>query len=137
MNQTYLVRTRAEFLNEKFSTNYKQYMRCTWKHPTDSYVVWMVFIDGERVDDYCNQINDDGTIITEEFLGKEGNLGYQTKLQRFRTSADKSPIRLIVRISRAKLPNNRWKYHILGKYELSREESDLSNYHVWKRLETL
>ena len=35
------ARTHAEFLNKVFGTNYKAWMKCTWKYDYDT-IVWMV-----------------------------------------------------------------------------------------------
>lgn len=136
MSEVYFVRTRADFLNEKFGTNYKQYMRCTWKHPTDNYLVWMVFIDDERVDDYQNGANADMTKITEKFVGEKDDLDFRKKRKRFKTSAEEYPIRLVVKIEKSKKPNGKRQYIILGKYELSKRESgDLYEFHIWRKVD--
>lgn len=41
IGETIYANTHAEFLNEAFGTNYKQWMRCTWRFD-DRHTVWMV-----------------------------------------------------------------------------------------------
>ena len=61
------AQTHAEFLNKVFGTNYKSWMKSTWKY-SDSFDVWMVrFYD--RTDDWENRFVDGENIIQETYVG--------------------------------------------------------------------
>ena len=59
------ARTHAEFLNEAFGTNYKAWMKCTWKCG-DGWVVWMVRFD-ENNDKWTNTFLPDSRIKETNF----------------------------------------------------------------------
>ena len=67
--KTVLARTHAEFLNKTFGTNYKQWMKTTWKY-SESVSVWMVRFYGEH-SEFRNRFLDGGETIHEEYVGNQ------------------------------------------------------------------
>ena len=62
------AQTHAEFLNKVFGTNYKSWMKSTWKY-NDSIDVWMVrFYDCK--DDWENRFIDGENVIHETYVGR-------------------------------------------------------------------
>ena len=62
-NEITYAKTHAEFLNKKFGTNYKAWMKCCYKINTE-YEVWMVRFNGQKRDSWKNFYL--GDIIKEE-----------------------------------------------------------------------
>lgn len=122
MNEIFNVKTRAEFLNKKFGTNYKQYMRCTW-HGLTNATVWMVQMDGKTNSlGFKNTLTNDTTIV-EEYLGNDS-----IKKEKFADTA--CGTRLAVRI----VKNRQYKqYEILGFFTYD-ESSDKHKKHTWRKV---
>ena len=53
--------TNAEFLNENFGTDYKAWMKCSWKY-NDKILVWMVNLDKSISAGWQNSIIDENTV---------------------------------------------------------------------------
>ena len=106
MSKIIYARTHADFLNQVFGTNYKQYMRGRWKY-NDSTWVWMVYMDGKVRNDWRNRIVSNDEIWEERVCGDTDYHGEPEK-----------PYRIVVRIvdtSRGR------EYHILGLYKFDFE----------------
>lgn len=52
-NDFFYADTHAEFLNNVFGTNYKQWMKSVWEYDIDT-IVWMVRFDKETRDGWRN-----------------------------------------------------------------------------------
>lgn len=113
--------TNAKFLNKYFGTNYRQWMRCTYKVSKDT-VVWMVNIDGSVAKGWSNILSPDGKTITERFVW---DLSEQIPTHRYldynyRIVVDKSQ-----------------NYKVLGFFKYDRENSDERTCRIWHFIETV
>ena len=63
------ARTNAEFLNKRFGTSYKAWMKCGWKYDPDT-IVWMIPFDGKKRYGWRNRIVDADT-VREDYVGLE------------------------------------------------------------------
>ena len=63
LNEITYAKTHADFLNKKFHTNYKAWMKCSY-YLNEKYEVWMIRFDGKLRDGWKNTYN--GDIIKDE-----------------------------------------------------------------------
>ena len=63
------ARTNAEFLNKRFGTKYKAWMKCGWKYDSDT-IVWMIPFDGKERCGWRNRIVDADT-VREDYVGEK------------------------------------------------------------------
>ena len=111
------ARTNAEFLNEAFGTNYKQWMKCGWDYDPDT-IVWMIPFDDVVRDGWKNTIVDANT-VREDYVGSEfAKLVAHKKLKNHR--------RIVV-----KKENKQGRYLILGLYRYDFENSVEQNKRIW------
>lgn len=69
VGDTYRLNTHAEFLNEVFGTNYKAWMKCTWRYKRNAFV-WFVRIDGGDRNEFTNSWLNKDTIM-QRYVGTE------------------------------------------------------------------
>jgi len=111
--------TNAEFLNENFGTNYKQWMKCGWYYDDKKEIlVWMVNFNKTVSSGWQNSIVDENT-ITEVFVESLDNQleTHRTVLQPYRLAVDKSQ-----------------GYKILGLYQYDALNSNERTFRVWKKI---
>lgn len=63
--------TNAELLNDIFGTNYKAWMKCSWKYSKDT-IVWMVHIDGDKRGEGFKNVWENRDTIIQCYVGKTG-----------------------------------------------------------------
>ena len=56
------VNTHAEFLNEVFGTNYKKWMKSTWRYSKTAFA-WFVRIDNKKRNNFINNWLDNNGIV--------------------------------------------------------------------------
>lgn len=61
--------TNAEFLNEVFGTNYKAWMKGTWRYSKSAFA-WFVRIDGKSRNEFVNTWLNQDTIL-QRYIGTE------------------------------------------------------------------
>ena len=113
------ARTNAEFLNKRFGTNYKAWMKSRWEYDADTWV-WMVHFDKKMRKDWRNCIVSDNE-IWEEYVGKETPT-YKGDGKRFR---------IVVSVKDGCCGR---EYHILGMFKLD-ESKSFVGCHVLRRVE--
>lgn len=111
------ARTNAEFLNKRFGTNYKQWMKSGWKYG-DNTIVWMVYLDDIVRCGWKNTIVDKNT-VREDFVGTE-----QDRLPEHDGISE--PYRIIVK-------KGNGIFQILGLYVYDKENSINAHKHIWKK----
>lgn len=112
--------TNADFLNKRFGTNFKGWMKCGWDYDHDT-IVWMVPFDNKVQNGWINTIVDSNT-VREDYVGLEAFklVGHQ-KIDKFH--------RIVVK---KELDHSR--YIILGLYRYDFENSKEPNLRVWKKV---
>lgn len=66
----FYCRSNAKFLNEVFGTNYKAWMRCSYRYSPTTFA-WFVRIDGKPRNDFINAWLDKNTIL-QKYVGAKG-----------------------------------------------------------------
>ena len=66
-NDFFYVDTHAEFLNNVFGTNYKQWMKSVWEYDIDT-IVWMVRFDKETRDGWRNSFINENELLEENLI---------------------------------------------------------------------
>ena len=123
MKKTYpevvYARTHAEFLNIRFGTNYKAWMKSRWQYDADTWV-WIVRFDGKNRGGWVNRIVSYNE-IWEQYVGWD--------TPTYKGDAKKN--RIVVSV----LESGRGReYHVLGKFKLDNERSTVGC-HVLSRIE--
>ena len=117
--------THAEFLNKKFGTNYKAWMKCCY-NINGTYEVWMIRFNQVR-DGWTNKYL--GDIITDENLQETRTHWCQMKL----------PVTLYHKklvfevIENIDTPKNR-RYVFKGVYEYQKDKSNPYKIRVYKKI---
>ena len=122
--QSKYYKSRAEFLNDVYHTNFKQYLRSIWTKPDGSKDVWMVRMDGKVREDWKNTRYD--KFIEEEYVGND-----------FKTLEENKSVgvvRVAVCITDSEEDETWSRYEILGTYELDIKRSNLSRFRVWNKI---
>lgn len=109
--------TNAEFLNENFGTDYKAWMKCSWKY-NDKILVWMVNLDKSISAGWQNSIIDENT-VHEIYVG-----ALEHQIEGHRTVDE--PYRLVVDKSQG--------YKILGVYKYDVLNSKERTCRIWKKV---
>ena len=109
------ARTNAEFLNKRFGTNYKAWMKCGWKYDDDT-IVWMVPFDGKERYGWRNRIVDADT-VREDYVGAES-----LKLDGHKYIRERR--RIVVK-------KEEGRYTILGLYRYDSQNSDERIRRIW------
>ena len=112
------ARTNAEFLNKRFGTNYKGWMKCGWNYDSDT-IVWMVPFDGVERYGWRNRIVDANT-VREDYVGLES-----LKLEGHKRI--KEHHRIVVK-------KDQGKYTILGLYSYDFDNSDEKIRRIWIKI---
>lgn len=111
--------THAEFLNQRFGTSYKAWMKSRWPYDADTWV-WMVRFDDKNRGGWKNRIlNSDE--IWEEYVG-ESTPTY---------IGDTTKYRIVVAVLKGCQGR---EYHVLGKFKLDEARSTRGR-HVLRRVE--
>ena len=116
-------KSRAEFLNSVYNTNFKQHYQAIWEKP-DGKDVWMVRMDGKIHHDWRNTRYKN--TIVEEYLGNDS-----VQLEKNKSVG---VVRVAVCITAFEANQNLSSYEILGTYELDLKESDLARRRVWRKV---
>ena len=66
-NDVFYADTHAEFLNNNFGTNYKQWMKSVWKFDNNT-IVWMVRFDKETRDGWRNSFIGTNELLEENLI---------------------------------------------------------------------
>lgn len=66
-NDFFYADTHAEFLNNVFGTNYKQWMKSVWEYDIDT-IVWMVRFDKETRDGWRNSFINENELLEENLI---------------------------------------------------------------------
>ncbi len=66
-NDVFYADTHAEFLNNNFGTNYKQWMKSVWKFDNNT-IVWMVHFDKETRDGWRNSFIGTNELLEENLI---------------------------------------------------------------------
>ncbi len=66
-NDIFYADTHAEFLNNVFGTNYKQWMKSVWEYDIDT-IVWMVRFDKETRDGWRNSFINENELLEENLI---------------------------------------------------------------------
>lgn len=66
-NDIFYAVTHAEFLNNVFGTNYKQWMKSVWEYDIDT-IVWMVRFDKETRDGWRNSFINENELLEENLI---------------------------------------------------------------------
>lgn len=106
----------AEFLNNNFGTDYKDWMKCTWSY-SSILKVWMVYLDGQKRYGWVNHISGDQVI--EFFVDP---LEKQIPPHRYFAET----YRLVVDKAQG--------YKILGVYQYDVKNSRLRTKRVWVKV---
>ena len=112
------ARTNAEFLNKRFGTSYKAWMKCGWKYDDDT-IVWMVPLDGVERYGWRNRIVDSNT-VREDYVG----------LEEFRLIGH----RHINEYQRIVVQKEQGRYTILGLYRYDFKNSDERIRRIWVKV---
>lgn len=124
MREKYYAKTHADFLNQKYGTNFVGYMHCTYTLSNKD-VIWMVEINGRiNKEKFCNTICDNGATIKEEYFGDN-----PLTLSRFVKTA--SGIRIAVNVHKE---TETREYEILGRYAYDIEASNITKCHYWRKI---
>ena len=102
------ARTNAEFLNQRFGTNYRAWMKSRWEYDADTWV-WMVRFDGKERAGWINYIIN-ANEVCEEYIGA-GEPTYMS---------DGKKSRIVVSVEESRGAR---RYRILGKFKLDEEKS--------------
>ena len=108
--------TNADFLNKRFGTNYKAWMKCTWPY-NDNTAVWMLDFTGVGDAGWDNRIVDANT-VREEYIGFPMAI-----------APIKENRRIIV-----KKEKEFGRYVILGLYRYDFENSHEPHLRIWKKV---
>jgi hypothetical protein len=122
MATTVFARTNADFLNQFFGTNYRQFMRSRWPYDENTWV-WMVRMDGKSRDGWINR-EVSPYEVWEEYAGI-GAPSYN--------NVKEMPFRIIVRIVEGSQGR---EYRVLGKYRYDFHNSDYRK-HIFKKFEEM
>ena len=66
-NDIFYADTHAEFLNNVFGTNYKQWMKSVWEYDIDT-IVWMVRFDKETRNGWRNSFINKNELLEENLI---------------------------------------------------------------------
>lgn len=72
-NDFFYADTHAEFLNNVFGTNYKQWMKSVWEYDIDT-IVWMVRFDKETRDGWRNSFINENELLEENLILTRKNM---------------------------------------------------------------
>ncbi len=111
MGRIIYANTHAEFLNQCFGKNYKAFMKSRWPYDEETWV-WMIKTDHQVRDGWMNNIVSENE-VWEEYIGDEPPT--------FKTEKERK-YRIVVSVQEG---INGREYHILGKYQYSKEESKI------------
>ena len=121
-NDFFYADTHAEFLNNVFGTNYKQWMKSVWEYDIDT-IVWMVRFDKETRDGWRNSFINENELLEENLILT-------------RTKYDGAPLRELLSLRRIVIAIDesgyRRKYIFKGVFVLNeeRENTNLKHYFV-------
>ena len=108
--------TNAEFLNNNFGTNYKAWMKCTWRYSSDL-KVWMLEFDGVVRQGWDNKISGDKIIESFVWSLEEQSPSHMDFDETYRLVVDKAR-----------------DYKVLGVYKYDRENSNKRTYRIWVKV---
>ena len=121
-NDFFYADTHAEFLNNVFGTNYKQWMKSVWEYDIDT-IVWMVRFDKETRDGWRNSFINENELLEENLI-------------LMRTKYDGAPLRELLSLRRIVIAIDesgyRRRYIFKGVFVLNeeRENTNLKHYFV-------
>lgn len=121
-NDFFYADTHAEFLNNVFGTNYKQWMKSVWEYDIDT-IVWMVRFDKETRDGWRNSFINENELLEENLILT-------------RKKYDGAPLRELLSLRRIVIAIDesgyRRKYIFKGVFVLNeeRENTNLKHYFV-------
>ena len=121
-NDFFYADTHAEFLNNVFGTNYKQWMKSVWEYDIDT-IVWMVRFDKETRDGWRN------SFINKNELLEENLILTRKKYDRTPLQKHLGLRRIVIAIDES---GYRRKYIFKGVFVLNeeRENTNLKHYFV-------
>lgn len=123
--QSKCYKSRAEFLNDVYRTNFKKHPQSIWTKPDGSKDVWMVRMDGEVHEEWRNTRYE--KFIKEEYVGNDPQ-----KLEENKKSVGVT--RVAVCIVDFQNDKSISRYEILGTYELDIRQSNLSRCRIWNKI---
>ena len=121
-NDFFYADTHAEFLNNVFGTNYKQWMKSVWEYDIDT-IVWMVRFDKETRDGWRNSFINENELLEENLILT-------------RKKYDGTPLQILLGLRRIVIAIDesgyRRKYIFKGVFVLNeeRENTNLKHYFV-------
>lgn len=121
-NDIFYADTHAEFLNNVFGTNYKQWMKSVWEYDIDT-IVWMVRFDKETRDGWRNSFINENELLEENLILT-------------RTKYDGAPLRELLSLRRIVIAIDesgyRRRYIFKGVFTLNlkREDTTLRHYFI-------
>ena len=121
-NDFFYADTHAEFLNNVFGTNYKQWMKSVWEYDIDT-IVWMVRFDKETRDGWRNSFINENELLEENLILT-------------RTKYDGAPLRELLSLRRIVIAIDesgyRRRYIFKGVFTLNlkRENTTLRHYFI-------
>lgn len=122
--QNKYYKSRAEFLNEVYHTNFKQHPQSIWTKPDGSKDVWMVRMDGKVHEDWRNTRYEKS--IKEEYVGNNP--------KKLEENKSVGVTRVAVCIIASQEDETWSRYEILGTYELNIKQSNLSRLRIWNKI---
>lgn len=123
MIKCYNAKTHAQFLNEKYATNYMQWYKSTWTR-NDGVIVWMVAINGKTNKySFRNTLTDGGQTIIEEYFGTDIKT-----IKRFCDTVYGK--RQVVNVDKST-----HCYTVLGIFEYDKNASDINKQHIWRKID--
>ena len=123
-NDFFYADTHAEFLNNVFGTNYKQWMKSVWEYDIDT-IVWMVRFDKETRDGWRNSFINENELLEENLILT-------------RKKYDGAPLRELLSLRRIVIAIDesgyRRRYIFKGVFVLNEERENTNSKHYFVKI---